>query len=290
MTKPIRYYVHRPNFWPIIGALGLFLMMLGFGNWVHQEEFGPYLAVSGICFIIIMLVGWSRELFSENIREGDIAQVDKSYRWGMIWFIFSEVCFFSAFFFALFYTRDISVPVLGGEAYSPLTNNLLWPHFKATWPLLVNPNPAEFKGATEVVYTWGLPALNTFILLSSGAALTWALHALKQQKSKQVIIGIIITILLGSLFLCIQITEYTEAYTKFHLTLSSGIYGSTFFMLTGFHSIHVTAGLIFLMVTLYRCIRKNLTTQSHFGFEAAVWYWHFVDVVWLFLFVFVYWL
>lgn len=290
MNNPNRYYIPEPSHWPIVGSIGLFLMMIGFGNWLHGSTFGPYLAFTGVVVLLVMIFGWFGRIFFESGQGLYNQQVDTSYRWGMAWFIFSEIAFFAAFFGALFYARAISVPVLGGESYSPLTNNLLWPEFKAIWPLLATPDPGTFKGAKEVIGTWGLPALNTLILLTSGVTVTWAHHALKHEKQKQLIIGLSLTILLGALFLAFQISEYTEAYTHYDLKLSSGIYGSTFFMLTGFHGLHVTVGAIMLSVTLYRSIRGHFTPQSHFGFEAAAWYWHFVDVVWLFLFIFVYWL
>jgi cytochrome c oxidase subunit 3 len=215
--------------------------------------------------------------------------MDKSFRWGMAWFIFSEVMFFAAFFGALFYARNFAVPWLGGEGDRG-SSHLLWPSFKAVWPLLNTPDPQLFPAPKEIIGTWGLPALNTLILLTSGVTITIAHWGLVKKKRTQLIIGLMLTIALGISFLFFQAHEYHEAYKDYNLTLASGIYGSTFFMLTGFHGAHVTIGTIMLIVILLRCLKGHFTPEHHFGFEAVAWYWHFVDVVWLFLFVFVYWL
>ncbi len=207
----------------------------------------------------------------------------------MCWFIFSEVCFFGAFFGALFYSRYWTVAVLGGEIH-PITHVMLWPDFKAVWPLLSNPNNQLFVGAKEAMGVWGLAAVNTALLLTSGATITWAHWALQLNHRRQLKIGLLLTIILGVLFLLCQSREYYDAYTQMNLSLDAGIYGTTFFMLTGFHGLHVTIGTIMLMVILYRVHKGHFTPERHFAFEGVAWYWHFVDVVWLFLFIFVYWL
>ncbi|HUL91472.1 MAG TPA: cytochrome c oxidase subunit 3, partial [Burkholderiales bacterium] len=209
------------------------------------------------------------------------AQVDVSFRWGMGWFIFSEVMFFAAFFGALFYARVLSVPWLGD-----LEQKLLWPDFSAQWPTA---GPAAADPFTPMA-AWGIPAFNTLLLLSSGVTVTWAHWALKANNRGQLIFGLILTIALGATFLCFQAYEYIHAYSELNLKLSSGIYGSTFFMLTGFHGFHVTVGAIMLTVILGRCIAGHFKPDHHFAFEGVSWYWHFVDVVWLLLFVLVYWL
>ena len=241
--------------------------------------------------MVYMLVGWFRKVIHEN-QMGllDSKQMERSFRWGMYWFIFSEVMFFSAFFGALFYARMYSVPWIGGEGSGVLTHLLLWPNFQPEWPLLQNPNPAMFVAPKSVMETWGIPALNTLILLSSGVTITVAHWGIIKDKRAQTIIFQAITILLGITFLMMQVHEYAIAYTEKGLKLSSGIYGTTFFMLTGFHAAHVTVGTIMLITILGRLIRGHFNSVHHFGFEAAAWYWHFVDVVWLILFVFVYWL
>ncbi|MFC3909811.1 cytochrome c oxidase subunit 3 [Legionella dresdenensis] len=283
------YYVPKPSHWPLVGSCGLTTTLVGAASWLHHDWYGPYLFTFGICILIGMMFGWFGQVIYENGKGLYDLQVDRSFRWGMCWFIFSEVCFFGAFFGALFFTRLWSVPLLGGE-YHSITHYTLWSDFRATWPLLTNPDNMTFVGATEAMGAWGLAAINTLILLTSGVTITWAHWALKLNKRGQLLIGMACTIALGMLFLSLQAYEYHEAYTEMNLTLDAGIYGTTFFMLTGFHGLHVTIGTIMLIVILIRCARGHFTPERHFAFEAVAWYWHFVDVVWLFLFIFVYWL
>lgn len=283
------YYVPQPSHWPLVGSIALTTILTGAASWMHHDWYGPYLFTLGFFILIGMFLGWFGQVIYENQKGQYNLQVDKSFRWGMCWFIFSEICFFGGFFGALFMARYIIVPELGGEIY-PATHQALWPQFKATWPLLVNPDNTEFVGAHEGMGAWGLAAINTFILLTSGVTITWAHWALKLNKRTQLKLGLFLTIALGLLFLGLQMYEYTEAYTKMNLTLASGMYGATFFMLTGFHGLHVTIGTIMLIIILLRCAYGHFTPERHFAFEAVAWYWHFVDVVWLFLFIFVYWL
>jgi cytochrome c oxidase subunit 3 len=234
-----------------------------------------------------MMFGW----FGTVIRESEGGmyneQVEFSFRWGMGWFIFSEVMFFAAFFGVLFYARQLAVPWLGGDEAKILTHDLLWPDFRQVWP---TNGPAQVGGEFQPMSAWGLPAINTVILLSSGITVTWAHWGLKESRRRQLILGLAATVFLGFLFVFLQAKEYIHAYHELNLTLGSGIYGSTFFMLTGFHGFHVTMGAIILLIVLLRSIRGHFTPEHHFAFEAAAWYWHFVDVVWLGLFIFVYWL
>lgn len=290
VPNPKQYYVPASTHWPIVGSIGLFTLVIGIVNWIHEHTFGPYLFFTGALILAYMMFGWFGIVIHESRTGLHNAQMDRSYRWGMVWFIFSEVMFFGAFFGALFYARIFSVPWLGGIGAKLSTHTLLWDHFTATWPLLQNPNPTLFPAPTGIVSTWGIPALNTLLLLSSGATITFAHHALKNNHRRHLILGLLATIILGFTFLGFQIYEYHHAYTELNLTLHSGIYGTTFFMLTGFHGAHVTIGAIMLSIILYRCIQGDFTVQKHFAFEATAWYWHFVDVVWLCLFIFVYWL
>lgn len=283
------YYIPKPSHWPLVGSVGLTTTLVGAASWLHNDWYGPYVFTLGLFILISMMFGWFGQVIYENEKGVYDLQVDRSFRWAMCWFIFSEVCFFGAFFGALFFARFWSVPILGGE-YHPITHITLWNDFKATWPLLNNPNNQMFVGAYEAMGAWGLAAINTLILLTSGVTITWAHWALKLNKRKQLIVGLGLTVMLGVLFLILQSYEYHEAYTEMNLTLDAGIYGTTFFMLTGFHGLHVTIGTIMLIVILIRCKRGHFTPERHFAFEAAAWYWHFVDVVWLFLFIFVYWL
>lgn len=279
------YYVPHQARWPIVGSVGLFTLMLGAANWLNRGDTGPWLMALGGAIIIFMMFAWLGEVIRES--EGGVynAQVDASFRQGMIWFIFSEVMFFAAFFGALFYARVFAVPWLGGEGTGAMTNELLWPGYMATWP---THGPAELGGPFQTLDAFELPLVNTMILLSSGLTITLAHWALKNSQRGRLIAWMIATIALGSTFLAIQSYEYGHAWQELGLTLGSGIYGSTFFMLTGFHGMHVTVGVIMLSVITLRCIAGHFKPKSHFGFEAVAWYWHFVDVVWLALFIFVY--
>ena len=291
MAEHSTYYIPKPSHWPLVGSIGLTTTLVGAASWLHADWYGPYIFTLGFVILAIMMFGWFGQVIYENQKGVYDLQVDRSFRWGMCWFIFSEVCFFGAFFGALFFTRIWSVPLLGGElSLHPITHIVLWPDFKATWPLLTNPNNASFVGAKEGMGAWGLAAINTLILLTSGVTVTWAHWALKLNKRKQLYVGLFCTAGLGVLFLLCQAHEYYDAYTQLDLTLDAGIYGTTFFMLTGFHGLHVTIGTIMLIVILVRSLRGHFTPERHFAFEAVAWYWHFVDVVWLFLFIFVYWL
>lgn len=283
------YYVPEPSHWPITGSIGLGCIMIGLANLLHGKVIGHYFFFFGSLCLAYMMFGWFRDVIHESQRNLYSKQVDRSYRWGMAWFIFSEVMFFAAFFGALFYVRNLALPWLAGEGDKAATH-MLWPHFKAAWPLLNNPDPKLFVGPADPMGAWGIPALNTLLLLTSGVTVTIAHWALVKQKRALLLIGLFGTIALGVTFLGFQAYEYWLSYQHHGLTLGSGIYGSTFFMLTGFHGAHVTIGTIMLIVIFLRCCKGHFTPEHHFAFEAVAWYWHFVDVVWLFLFVFVYWL
>jgi cytochrome c oxidase subunit 3 len=279
------YYVPHGSYWPILGSIGLFTFMLGFANKLNGG--GYTLMLVGAAILIIMMFGW----FGAVIRESENGlyndQVDISFRWGMSWFIFSEVMFFAAFFGALFYARQFAVPWLGGEDSGAATHDLLWKGYDGVWP---TNGPGQIGGEYTPMGAWGLPAINTLILLTSGVTITWSHWGLLKDDRRQLILGLLATVALGALFVVLQVVEYSHAYHDYNLTLESGIYGSTFFMLTGFHGFHVTLGAIILLIVLLRSMRGHFTAKNHFAFEAAAWYWHFVDVVWLGLFIFVYWL
>ncbi len=279
------YYVPHGTKWPMTGSIGLATMLVSAALWLNGSGAAMYTFYTGIAIIIFMVFGW----FGQVIRESESgmynAQVDTSFRMGMAWFIFSEVMFFACFFGALFYARALVVPWLGGDSNNASTNEILWQGFVAHWP---TNGPAEVGGDFGTIPAFGIPFLNTLILLFSGVTITLAHHALKDDKRRQVVGWLAATVALGALFLFYQAEEYVHAYKDLGLTLGSGIYGSTFFMLTGFHGLHVTLGAIMLTVILIRCARGHFKPDSHFGFEAVAWYWHFVDVVWLGLFIFVY--
>ena len=285
-----KYYVPAQSYWPIVGAVGLFCIAFGAGGYVNDVTKGVsgnsvYLLYSGLAIIVFMMVGWFRNVIEESMTGLYSAQMDRSFRQGMGWFIFSEVMFFGAFFGALLYARVFSVPWLGGASNNAMTNEVLWPTFEAIWPLVTTPSG---KG-TEAMGWTGLPLYNTIILLISSVTLHFAHVGLEQKKRGQLKALLGATILLGCIFLVLQVEEYIHAYKEMGLTLSSGIYGNTFFLLTGFHGLHVTLGTIMLIVMFLRItIKDHFTPSNHFGFQAASWYWHFVDVVWLMLFIFVY--
>ncbi|MBS0213606.1 MAG: cytochrome c oxidase subunit 3 [Proteobacteria bacterium] len=279
------YFVPHGSRWPIFGSVAMFTTMFGAANWVNDLEWGKPIFFTGLVLMVGTLFGWFGDVIRESLRKYYNSQVDISFRMGMLWFIFSEVMFFAAFFGALFYARNFSVPWLGGAGHGGMTNDVLWSQYSAAWP---TNGPGNVGGAFETMSAWGIPLLNTMILLTSGMTVTIAHHMLRIGRRGQLLFWLGATVLLGAVFLGFQAHEYIEAYTRNNLTLGSGIYGSTFFMLTGFHGLHVTLGAIMLSVIWLRCASGHFDKHSHFAFEAVSWYWHFVDVVWLGLFVFVY--
>lgn len=180
------YYVPKPSHWPLVGSIGLTTLLVGAASWLHVDWYGPYVFTLGLCILIGMMFGWFGQVIYENSKGLYDQQVDKSFRWGMCWFIFSEVCFFGAFFGALFFTRFWAIPLLGGEIH-PITHVTLWSDFKAAWPLLQNPDNLVFSGAHEAMGPWGLAAINTMLLLTSGVTITWAHWALKLNKRTQLL-------------------------------------------------------------------------------------------------------
>jgi cytochrome c oxidase subunit 3 len=290
MSTKDAYYIPHKATWPFVGTVGLFCLLAGFANYLNGSSMGVFWMLSGLLIFIVMLVGWFTMQAMESESGTFNAQVGRSYRIGMIWFIFSEVVFFAVFFSTLWYTRNLSVPWLS----EGLTKEFLHPLFEGSWPTngpdhlggkLVD---GKVNGEFEPMGAWGLPFVNTLLLLSSGVTCTWAHHGLLHENRNQLIKGLIATVALGLTFVICQAIEYHEAYTEMGLTLGTGIYGSTFFMLTGFHGFHVCVGAIILSVVLFRSWKGHFSPDNHFAFEAAAWYWHFVDVVWLGLFIFVY--
>ena len=275
------YFVPQPSYWPITGSCALLLMAFGAAFWFNAYAAGPWLVLAGFCVLVTMMIGWFGTVVGESQQHLYNRRVDLSFRWGMSWFIFSEVMFFAAFFGALFYVRNLSVPDLGG-----MESKILWPNYMEAWPT----NGPYMKDVFTPMKAIGIPLLNTIILVSSGGTLTVAHHALQAGNRGALKLWLFITIVLGFTFLGFQAYEYSHAYSELNLKLSTGVYGSTFFMLTGFHGFHVTIGAIMLTVMLLRTLRGHFDAQHHFAFEAAAWYWHFVDVVWLLLFILVYWL
>lgn len=293
MTTHQTYYVPEQSKWPIIATVGLGVTMYGLASIMvngsqGESTTGAWITFSiGSLIMVYMLFGWFGSVIKES-RDGLYSpQMDRSFRWGMSWFIFSEVMFFAAFFGALFYARTFAIPWLGGEGDRG-SSNMLWEGFQATWPLLNNPDPEAFPPPKEIINPWHLPLINTILLVTSSFTVTVAHHALKHGNRKKLKAWLIATIVLALVFIGFQAEEYVQAYTELNLTLKSGIYGSTFFLLTGFHGAHVIMGTLMLTIMLIRILKGHFTAEKHFAFEAASWYWHFVDVVWLGLFVFVY--
>ena len=280
-----QYYVPPTSKWPIIAVVVIGSTAIGAGSLMSYGAGLPFLVV-GLVGIMLVMAGWFRVVVNESMSGLYDSQMDRSFRQGMAWFIFSEVMFFAAFFGALFYVRVFAVPWLDGEGAKGVTA-LLWPEFTASWPLMDTPDPS-IGGPWEVVNPWKLPLINTLILVTSSVTLTIAHHALKAGERPRLRQWLIVTLLLGLVFLVVQGVEYVEAWNHLGLTLQAGIYGSTFFMLTGFHGLHVTIGAIVLAVLLVRVLKGHFSADNHFAFEAGAWYWHFVDVVWIGLFLFVY--
>jgi cytochrome c oxidase subunit 3 len=282
------YFVPHASRHPVMAAVGLFFLILGASQWINGAEWGMYCLFFGMAWWLIVLYQW----FSEAVQESEAGmygrKIDLSYRWSMTWFIFSEVMFFGAFFTALWWARAHSIPALGS-----LENALLWPDFKAAWPSMVagaTTSPAGFVEPFQTMGPFWLPTINTALLLTSGVTLTIAHHALQIGDRSKTIKFMWLTVLLGVTFLCVQGYEYAHAWGDLNLKLSSGIYGSTFYMLTGFHGFHVFVGMLMLLFITLRLQKGHFTKDRHFGFEGAAWYWHFVDVVWLGLYILVYWM
>jgi cytochrome c oxidase subunit 3 len=256
------YHILPPSIWPLVGAAGALVMLAGAVIFFHDG--GPWLALIGLLMVLYTMFAWWSDVIAES-RAGDhtpIVQI--GLRYGMIMFIISEVMFFAAWFWSFF-----------KHAMYPMGEIVGTEQLSAVWPPV----------GIETFDPWHLPLINTLILLCSGSAATWAHHALVHENDRQQVKwGLWLAIGLGLLFTVFQATEYAEA----HFGFSGNIYGANFFMATGFHGFHVIIGTIFLSVCLYRIYRGDFTPEKHVGFEAAMWYWHFVDVVWLFLFASIY--
>jgi len=276
------YFVPGLSRHPVMASIGLLGFGSGMTGWVNGYSWGAPLTIASVVYVLFVLYKWFGDAISESNSGKNSINVDVSYRWSMSWFIFSEIMFFAAFFSALFYARSISMPWLGD-----IESKLLWPTFTAVWP---NDGPAGLVEQFSTMGPWPIPTINTLLLLTSGVTVTWAHHAIRENNQKHAVWGLAATVFLGAIFLGFQVYEYIHAYRDLNLKLTSGVYGSTFFMLTGFHGFHVFLGALMLAVVLRRAIRGDFTADNHFAFEGASWYWHFVDVVWLGLYVVIYWM
>ena len=276
------YYVPGPSRWPIMAGMSLLATMIGASAWVNSLPWGMPLNLIGIAATVVVLYFWFGDAIAESEAGMYSKRIDTSFRWSMSWFIFSEVMFFGAFFGALFYARAVTMPWL-----ADLDHKIIWPDFAAHWG---NTGPAGLVEPFQTMGPFPIPTINTALLLLSGVTLTISHHALRLNQRGKTAFWLAATILLGAVFMGFQVYEYMHAYQDLNLKLTSGIYGSTFFLLTGFHGFHVTMGAIMLAVVLYRLMKGHFSAENHFAFEGAAWYWHFVDVVWLGLYVVVYWL
>jgi cytochrome c oxidase subunit 3 len=287
------YYVPHNSKLPIFASFGIFLTLYGMANMFNEmkagvdSSFGELVFMTGSLVMGGTLFAWFSVVIKENQEKLYSNQMNRSFVWGMSWFIFSEVMFFAAFFGALFYVRVFVVDWIGGVGERG-PSNMLWPEYQPHWPMLNTPDPSRFPGAADFVHWWPLPFVNTALLLTSSVTVTIAHHGINEGNRKKLITWLGFTVLLGLIFLCVQGYEYYHAYTDLGLTLNAGIFGTTFFMLTGFHGAHVTLGTFMLAVMFFRALKGHFSKEDCFGFEAAVWYWHFVDVVWVGLFLFVY--
>jgi cytochrome c oxidase subunit 3 len=289
------YHLVNPSPWPAVGATAAFITAVGLIIWMRSMAGtplfgirGPMVFFIGVLGLLVTMALWWRDVIREAHGGDHTPVVQLHLRYGMILFIASEVMFFVAWFWAYFdaalfpaavYPLDLATPTGPAEAANEVIgmvdrNTLFGGH----WP----PKPSDaFHGTFN---PWGLPLVNTLILLTSGTTVTWAHHALLENDRKGLVWGLVLTVVLGILFTCCQAYEYGHA----GFSYAGHIYGATFFMATGFHGAHVIIGTIFLTVCLLRALAGHFTPKQHFGFEAAAWYWHFVDVVWLFLFVCIY--
>jgi cytochrome c oxidase subunit 3 len=276
------YFVPAPSQWPAVGSVAMIFTMFGAAMVVNHNSLGWIALAIGLATLVYMMFGWFGAVSAESERGQYNRSVDVSFRWGMSWFIFSEVMFFASFFGALFYARLVTAPSLGD-----FDHKLLWPDFAAGWP---HSGPAGIVDPFSKIGPFWLPTINTALLLTSGVTLTISHHALRANHRKPAAFWLTVTVLLGFIFLGVQSYEYMHAYRELNLKLSSGIFGSTFYMLTGFHGFHVFLGAVMLTIVLLRLVRGHFRPDHHFAFEAAAWYWHFVDVVWIGLYIVVYWL
>ncbi len=307
------YYVPDQSKYPLFTAMAVAVMLVGVATWLNNlhahRPSSPAILIGGFLVLSVVLLQWFGATIRENLKGLNNDQLKRSYRMGMQWFIFSEVMFFFTFFGGFFYVRTLVGPWLSGEGVGHFTNTLLWQGFNFQWPMLETPqqavgianqliaNNGVFDGAEKDLGWPGfskafeghwLPLWNTIFLVTSSVTCEIAHHALKAGNRNKFIALLGVTLILGFSFVALQALEYHEAYTEMGLTLKSGIYGTTFFMLTGFHGFHVCLGAFILLVMFLRALKGHFNKDDHFGFEAASWYWHFVDVVWLFLVAVVY--
>ena len=270
-AKNHQYHILDPDPWPLIGSMSALVLFSGAVMWMHDNAYGWAVALLGLAGVLVTMFNWWGNTIKEAHEGHHTPVVSLHLRYGMILFIASEVMFFVAWFWAFFASSLFPAPL---EMVNGTVQPIADAATAAQWPM---------KGI-EVLNPFAFPLLNTLILLCSGTTVTWAHHSLIHGNRDGLKLGLLLTILLGLLFTSIQAYEYIHAPFAF----KGNIYGATFFMATGFHGFHVIVGTIFLTICYIRAVKGDFTPRQHFGFEAAAWYWHFVDVVWLFLFVSIY--
>ncbi|HPE31555.1 MAG TPA: cytochrome c oxidase subunit 3 [Parvularculaceae bacterium] len=298
------YHLVNPSPWPLVGSMAAMVMAIGAVTWMRSGEGEPglvigsltlkgnWLFLAGFGGVLLTMAGWWRDVIKESLRGENTSLVVRiGLRYGMVLFIASEVMFFVAWFWAFFGAAlfpGAGDPIILSDG-TQMLNPAGDPAFLGTDARLHVLGGVWPPRGVEPLSPWGLPLLNTLILLLSGTTVTWAHHAVQTGNQKGLVNGLVVTIVLGAIFTSLQAIEYTEALREGMFKFSGGgIYGASFFMATGFHGMHVIIGTIFLTVCLFRALAGQFTAERHFGFEAAAWYWHFVDVVWLFLFAFIY--
>jgi cytochrome c oxidase subunit III len=278
------YFVPEYSALPIIGSIGLLFFALGTLN--VTSLWGASFSILGALILVFMLASWFRSIIKENRAGLYSTQMDRTFRWGLFWFLFTEFFFFATLTGALITLRFFSIPFYAGAVNSSaslLTHYLIWPNFKSTWPLLVNPSTV-FSGAKEAAFGWGLPFLYTLILTLSGALTTLSLIANKRGMKLASVTGLLLSIILGISFLFLQF-QFSSGLVRQGLTIGSGIYGSLFFVLIGFHTLHVIVGLIILSIVLIRCAAGHFANGKDFTFETAAWFWGFICIVWLVIYI-----
>jgi len=283
------YYVPDHSIWPIVGTLGLFGFAVGSLNF--SSLWGMIVFSLGALTLLVMLFGWMHDVVRESGADLYDAQMGRTFRWGMFWLLLGETFFFGTALGALIYVRFASLPWMAGTGSggSIMTHYVLWPNFQNTWPLLVGPNPNAFPLPKMTPTAWGLPLLNTLILLMSAITAIFSWRALLTKKQQLAIAGMSVTLLLGLAFLVSQVYFLFQLATKYGVTIASGIYGSLFYFLNTFHLIHIVVGLILFAVILLLTIKNHFNAERTFGFSASVLFWSFLTVIWLFIFVCVYW-
>lgn len=285
------YYVPAFSRLPILTALSLFLFAYGTLEY-YRSSLGVLFLFLGLILFLVVIYSWFHMIVEESQRGYYDAQMHRSFRWGMLWFLFTDAAIFGILFMALLYVRVFSIPDLGGEGYfssSALTHLLLWPNFSPDWPLINNPNPLAYQQASKPFAIWGFSAVTTLILFLSTASMNWGYLTIFHQMRKPLLISLVITIFLGLIFTILQAISLIYLVSLYNLNINSGIYSSIFYFLNGVFIAHLLAAIIFLVVIFIRAYHSHFTRENHFALQAATWFWNYLCVVWAIIFLFLYW-